>query len=441
MENEATQPETSEVEFQMRRDWNARAEEDAHFYVAFGRQQQDNEEFFATASEVVTGLEWEMKRLPPANPRARRALEIGCGPGRLLRPMSRHFGEIHGVDVSDRMIARARANLAGIPHAHAHPTTGSDLAPFADESFDFVYSYAVFQHIPSAEVVRRYWQEAWRVMKPGAIARLQINGLPKEQAGGYNTWSGVRFSADEIRTFTREQGFQLFGLEGANTQYMWTTWRKPGPTSTRSAVAAPRIRRITNSHSSEPVAPPIGRYASITIWMETLPDQADLHTLQILIGGRPAFASYIGPRERDGLQQLNVLIPPGTRTGVQPLEIRWCDDLLCPPSHIRIIPPGPQVPRLRSVTDGIDLLSGQVIVSGTIKVTLEEIQEPRSVRAFLDHCQIDRVEVFCADPLPPRYEINLFLPPGFPPGPYNLRLQLDARVIGPVGVHVRPSTN
>ena len=44
-----------------------------------------------------------------------------------MRPMSRHFGEIHGVDVSDEMIARARENLRGMPHAHPHATSGCDL--------------------------------------------------------------------------------------------------------------------------------------------------------------------------------------------------------------------------------------------------------------------------------------------------------------------------
>ena len=41
---------------QMRRDWNERAREDAHFYVAFGRREQDDEEFFSTAEEWSTGL-------------------------------------------------------------------------------------------------------------------------------------------------------------------------------------------------------------------------------------------------------------------------------------------------------------------------------------------------------------------------------------------------
>lgn len=50
------------VREQMQRDWNERAREDAHFYVAFGRKDQDPEEFFATAAEVVKGLEWELRR-------------------------------------------------------------------------------------------------------------------------------------------------------------------------------------------------------------------------------------------------------------------------------------------------------------------------------------------------------------------------------------------
>src|SRR2546423_6720862 len=105
------------VREQMRAEWNERARRDANYYVAFGRRDQDDGEFFDTASDVVRALEAELKRLPAdVPPQSRRALEIGCGPGRLLRPMSRHFGEIHGVDVSDEMIRRAPGNFSEIPH-------------------------------------------------------------------------------------------------------------------------------------------------------------------------------------------------------------------------------------------------------------------------------------------------------------------------------------
>lgn len=312
---------------QMRADWNRRASEDAHYYVAFGRRDQPDDEFFATAEEVVAGLNWEYQRLGPGNPRARRALEIGCGPGRLIRPMSARFGEIHGVDVSDEMIARAREKLRGIPHAHVHATDGSSLSMFADDSFDMVYSYAVFQHIPSKDVVRNYLREARRILKPGGILRAQFNGLP-DTAPRYDTWSGVRFTADELIAFTREHDFQMLALEGFGTQYMWTTWRKREPgwrerARVDAATADVPVRKITNAQNSEPVAPASGRYASFSVWVTKFPAAADLFDIQVLVDGVPARQTYIGPPDEADAQQINAVMPAGTRTGLVPVEVTW----------------------------------------------------------------------------------------------------------------------
>src|SRR5579863_10133273 len=135
----------AEVLDRMRSDWNARAREDVRYYVAFGRRGQQDEEFFASAAGVVRQLEEELKRLPrEISPEARRSLEVGCGPGRLLRPMSRNFGEIHGVDVSDEMIRLAEQRFHGAAGIRLHATNGRDLAPLPSDYFDFVYSYAVF---------------------------------------------------------------------------------------------------------------------------------------------------------------------------------------------------------------------------------------------------------------------------------------------------------
>src|ERR1700675_343815 len=134
----------------MRADWNRRAREDANYYVAFGRRDQDDSEFFATAADVVRDLEVELKRLPAEKPPAAlRALEIGCGPGRLMRPMSRHFGEIHGVDVSEDLIRQARGNLQDLPNARLHQIHGTSLEDFAGQSLDFASSFDLFPHIPS----------------------------------------------------------------------------------------------------------------------------------------------------------------------------------------------------------------------------------------------------------------------------------------------------
>src|SRR4051794_31134505 len=293
----------------MRADWNERAGEDAYYYVAFGRREQDDEEFFATASDIVKGLVHDLKRVRGRD----AALEIGCGPGRLMRPLSRHFTEIHGVDVSDQMIRLAGERLRDTPNAHPHHTSGSDLSLFPDEKFDFVYSYAVFQHIPSREVVFSYLREARRVLKPGGILRCQLNGLPPH-AKQYDTWSGVRISPDEITAFAREQDFQLLVLEQIWTQYVWITLRKrPAGWLAAAKPAASRavIRNISNALTGEAVAPAKGSLAALSLWVHDLPDECDLNTLKVLADGRECRLMYIGEPEHDSVVQVNAALPEG----------------------------------------------------------------------------------------------------------------------------------
>lgn len=425
----------------MREDWNQRAAEDAHYYVAFGRRNQTGEEFFDTAREQVAGFEREMKRLVPGRRRARRALEIGCGPGRLLRPMSDHFGEIHGIDVSDEMIARARRNLAGIPHAHVHHAPNSDLSAFADESFDFVYSYAVFQHIPSREVVFGYLDESRRVLKPGGLIRCQINGLP-QSAKSYDTWSGVRVSAGEVREYAREHGLALLALEGVGTQYMWVTLRKPfvAGEAAGALTVLPRIHRVSNANSSEPAIPLRGRFAALGIWVEGLPEWADLLRLEAFIDGAPAFPSYLAHPEPDGLRQLNLHLPAGLSSGLKPLLL-LLDGQPVAEARVRVVPPGPVVPRIVALSDGVDLLSGVNITSRTVKISFEEVERPEDLRVFVRWAggpavPAEELEYFCTNPRVPSHELNFRLPAAAPAGPAEVLVGLGRRLLGRAAVTI-----
>jgi hypothetical protein len=89
-----------------------------------------------------------------------------------------------------------------------------------------------------------------------------------------------------------------------------------------------------------------------------------------------------------------------------------------------------------SVSDGVNLLSGLRIVSGTIKVTIEEAGEPETFQAWIDSQPVQSIDVFCADPLPPRYEINFHVPEQCPAGSHLLHMQLGGRKLAPVGVEV-----
>jgi ubiquinone/menaquinone biosynthesis C-methylase UbiE len=425
---------TDGVAEQMRREWNDRAREDAHYYVAFGGRDQEEEGFLTTGREVIGAVEWELKRFPPAaNHRAWRALEIGCGPGRLMKPLSRDFGEIHGVDVSDEMIRLARERLRDIPHAHVH-VAAAGLLQFADDSFDIVYSYAVYQHIPSRDVVLEYMRETQRVLKPGGIFRGQYNSLPPNP--NPNTWHGVCFYAGEIRAFTREHGLQLLALEGVGTQYMWTTWRKlPLPTPT-TKHPPPVIRRITNALSSESLVPNAGRHAAIAIWIVNLPQECDLNTLDVRIDCRSGTLTYIGPPEFGNLQQVNVALPPHTRTGIIPVELLLNDAAICPPSTVRVIPAGPLVPRVISITDGINIVHENRSTTGSLKVHIEEVQHPEQITATIDGRPVRSLEFMQTDPLPPRYELNFLVPEGLAPGPHTLQLKIGNRALLPNEIDV-----
>lgn len=409
----------------MRADWNKRAREDAHYYVAFGKRDQDDQAFLATAADAIRDLEGELKRLPKGvAPSSRRALEIGCGPGRLMRFMSRHFGEIHGIDVSDEMIAQAGQRLEDIPHAHAHHGNGSDLALFEDDYFDFVYSLFVFQHIPSAEVVFSYLRETVRVLKPGGFARLQINGLPKS-ARPYTTWEGVGISSDEIRVFTAQQGVRLLSLTGVDTQYMWTSWQKPLPC---------RIRQVVNAFSQEQAVPSTGRLACATLQIENLPEECDLNSLEGFIDGVRGTNSYIGPKLW-GLSQFNVFLPPGVRRGLVPVRVEWNGRLLCPEATVRVIPPGPLAPRLTKLSDGINLLS-QRIESGWLIATVEDADSIDDFRATVDGIEVSRIDPYKTDPLALRYEVNFHLPAGIGAGGHVLEIHLGKTMLTRMGIEV-----
>jgi hypothetical protein len=279
-------------------------------------------------------------------------------------------------------------------------------------------------------------------LKPGGLARLQLNGLPLISDDQYTTWSGARFSSQELLEFTASRDIQVLAMEGAGTQYMWTTWRKQpaGWHAQRSGLTFDpmpcRIRRITNATSSEPVAPSRGRFASISVWVENLPADAGLHHLRVTIGEYLGTIIYIGPPDNVGLQQLTVILPDLEATGLLPVELRWLDAPLAPPTTLRVIPPGPQVPHLRSVTDGVNLVLPNQIETRCVKMTLEEISRPHELEATIDGKPVVNLEYFCIEPRPQVFEVNFELPEDLGSGYYPLDVRMGRRKIATVTVQV-----
>src|ERR1051325_10659866 len=130
----------------MRRDWDERARENARHYVSTGKVEWTDDEFFRSgeqtvAEEVLTDM---INICQGRDPKQMRVLEIGCGAGRITRALSGLFGEVHAVDVSGEMVAKARAALADRPNAHIYQNNGKDLTVVGDGPFDFAFSMIVF---------------------------------------------------------------------------------------------------------------------------------------------------------------------------------------------------------------------------------------------------------------------------------------------------------
>ena len=100
------------------------------------------------------------------------------------------------------------------------------------------------------------------------------------------------------------------------------------------------------------------------------------------------------------------------------------------------MPAGPSVPRITTITDGINLLSGTRIVTGSVKVTMHEVADPRPFRATVDGFDALETETFCADPISQRYEFNFRLPESIGPGPHEVRVSLGKRTFAPLAIEV-----
>lgn len=136
------------------------------------------DEFFATGKTEIAAVLERVTALQPSLPR-RRALDFGCGVGRLTQALAAHFDAVTGVDISTEMLGLARRHSrAGERVTYVH-NTRPDLAGFADASFDLVCSLITLQHIPPAPA-RRYLAEFIRVLAPGGVAVFQ---LPARLAG------------------------------------------------------------------------------------------------------------------------------------------------------------------------------------------------------------------------------------------------------------------
>ncbi|MBD2701395.1 class I SAM-dependent methyltransferase [Spirosoma sp. BT702] len=118
-------------------------------------------------------------------------LEIGCGWGRGLELLTKAADHYTGIDKNEALI---KALGEAYPDATFIAANIPPLSGLADNTFDFIVTFQVIEHIENDDLFIR---EAHRVLKPGG--KLLLTTVNKTFSLTRNPWHVREYVADELR--------------------------------------------------------------------------------------------------------------------------------------------------------------------------------------------------------------------------------------------------
>ncbi|MBY0521557.1 MAG: class I SAM-dependent methyltransferase [Sphingomonas sp.] len=107
----------------------------------------NRDEFFKSGIDYIDNRLKKFERLFGQLEQS-RALDFGCGVGRLTLPLAGHFYEAVGIDISSGMLKEAQNSATALGISNVNFVQSDDKISNSVGKFDFVYTYIVLQHIP-----------------------------------------------------------------------------------------------------------------------------------------------------------------------------------------------------------------------------------------------------------------------------------------------------
>jgi len=123
------------------------------------------------------------------------ALDVGCGTGILFNYVADRVNNIVGLDISKKMLAKARDNAHNSQNI-CLVAADADNMPFRDSSFERVFAFTLIQNMPSPV---RTLKEIERVAAQNAL--FVITGMKKS------------FSKEDFKKLLDNAGLRIVDLE------------------------------------------------------------------------------------------------------------------------------------------------------------------------------------------------------------------------------------
>jgi ubiquinone/menaquinone biosynthesis C-methylase UbiE len=156
--------------------WHALGEIDPFWAILSDPDKVGNKwdvaEFFSTGREEISEVMASLASLG-VEVRRRRALDFGCGAGRLTQALAEYFDTCDGVDVAPSMLDLARKFNRHPERCRYHLNQQPALELFDRNTFDFIYCNIVLQHM-KPEYSLAYVREFLRVLDVDGLAMFQI---------------------------------------------------------------------------------------------------------------------------------------------------------------------------------------------------------------------------------------------------------------------------
>lgn len=137
-----------------------------------GKDWQVKEFFMTGVEEVDKAIKYIKDKLKITIPR-KKALDFGCGVGRVTQALASYFDKVYGVDIAPSMVELANKYNRHPKRVVYCLNEKINLKIFPNSHFDFIYSNITLQHM-KPQYTLKYLEEFLRILKNQGLLIFQL---------------------------------------------------------------------------------------------------------------------------------------------------------------------------------------------------------------------------------------------------------------------------